>query len=129
MASTKQKLKSTAKDIQDSANQIWLAGLGAFSNAQEESEKVFESLVKQGQEFENKTSSNVRKQMKVAEGRMQGIRNRAHGSVEKLELVFEERVQQVLAKLGVPSQNDLEVLNQKIEELRAALPEKKKRLR
>ena len=129
MASTTQKLKSTAKDIQDSANQIWLAGLGAFSNAQEESEKVFESLVKQGQEFENKTSSNVRKQMKVAEGHVQGIRNRANSSVEKLELVFEERVQQVLAKLGVPSQNDLEVLNQKIEELRASLPENKKRLR
>jgi poly(hydroxyalkanoate) granule-associated protein len=129
MASTTQKLKSTAKDIQDSANQIWLAGLGAFSNAQEESEKVFESLVKQGQEFESKTSSNVRKKMKVAEGHVQGIRNRANSSVEKLELVFEERVQQVLAKLGVPSQNDLEVLNQKIEELRASLPEKKKRLR
>jgi poly(hydroxyalkanoate) granule-associated protein len=67
--------------------------------------------------------------MKVAEGHVQGIRNRANSSVEKLELVFEERVQQVLAKLGVPSQNDLEVLNQKIEELRASLPEKKKRLR
>lgn len=129
MSATKQKLQSAAKDIQDSANQIWLAGLGAFSNAQEESEKVFESLVKQGQEFENKASSNVRKQMKVAEGRVQSIRNRATSSVEKLELVFEERVQQVLAKLGVPSQNDLEVLNQKIEELRAAFPEKKKRLR
>lgn len=129
MSSATQKIKSTAKDMQDSANQIWLAGLGAFSNAQEESEKVFESLVKQGQDFENKTSSNVRKQIKVAEGRVQSIRNRANSSVEKLELVFEERVQQVLAKLGVPSQNDLEVLNQKIEELRAALPEKKKRLR
>ena len=129
MNSTKKKIKSTARDIQESANQIWLAGLGAFSNAQEESEKVFESLVKQGQEFENKTSNNVRKQIKVAEGRVQSIRNRANSSVEKLELVFEERVQQVLAKLGVPSQNDLEVLNQKIEELRAALPEKKKRLR
>lgn len=129
MSSTKQKLKSTAKDIQESANQIWLAGLGAFSNAQEESEKVFESLVKQGQEFENKTSNNVRKQIKVAESRVQTIRHRANSSVVKLEQVFEERVQQVLAKLGVPSQNDLEVLNQKIEELRAALPEKKKRLR
>ena len=129
MSSTKKKIKSTARDIQESANQIWLAGLGAFSNAQEESEKVFESLVKQGQEFENKTSNNVRKQIKVAEGRVQSIRNRANSSVEKLELVFEERVQQVLAKLGVPSQNDLEVLNQKIEELRADLPEKKKRLR
>ena len=129
MSSAKKKIKSTAKDIQESANQIWLAGLGAFSNAQEESEKVFESLVKQGQEFENKTSDSVRKQIKVAESRVQSLRNRATSSVEKLELVFEERVQQVLAKLGVPSQNDLEVLNQKIEELRANLPEKKKRLR
>lgn len=129
MSSTQEKLKSTTKDIQDSANQIWLAGLGAFSNAQEESEKIFDSLVKQGKEFESKTSSNLRQQIQAAEGRVQSIRNRANSSVEKLELVFEERVQQVLAKLGVPSQNDLEVLNQKIEALRAELPEKKKRLR
>ena len=34
--------------VRDSAQQIWLAGLGAFSKAQEEGGKVFETLVKEG---------------------------------------------------------------------------------
>ena len=35
-----------AGTVKESAQQIWLAGLGAFSKAQEEGGKVFEALVK-----------------------------------------------------------------------------------
>ena len=34
--------------VRDSAHQIWLAGLGAFAKAQEEGNKVFDTLVKEG---------------------------------------------------------------------------------
>ena len=33
--------------MKESAQQIWLAGMGAFSKAQEEGTKVFEALVKE----------------------------------------------------------------------------------
>ena len=35
--------------IRESAQQIWLAGLGAFAKAQAEGGKVFEALVREGQ--------------------------------------------------------------------------------
>ncbi len=35
--------------IKESANQIWLAGLGAFAKAQAEGGKVFEALVEEGE--------------------------------------------------------------------------------
>ena len=35
--------------IRESANQIWLAGLGAFSKAQQEGTKMFETLVEEGE--------------------------------------------------------------------------------
>ena len=44
------KLKSAGKDsqlsatIRESAQQIWLAGLGAFAKAQQEGNKVFDAL-------------------------------------------------------------------------------------
>ena len=34
--------------IKDSAQQIWLAGLGAFAKMQQEGSKAFEALVKDG---------------------------------------------------------------------------------
>jgi len=37
-----------ATAIRDSANQIWLAGLGTFAKAQKEGGKIFEALVKEG---------------------------------------------------------------------------------
>src|SRR6218665_2900610 len=37
-----------ASTVKNSAQQIWLAGLGAFSKAQQEGGKVFEALVKEG---------------------------------------------------------------------------------
>lgn len=126
MSTTKEKLKATAKDVQDSANQIWLAGLGAFSNAQEESEKVFESLVKQGEVFENKTSKNVRKQLQLAESQIESLRLKANDSLSKVELALEDHIQKVLKRLGVPTREDIERLHLEIEELRAAMPEPRK---
>ena len=41
--------------VKDSAQQIWLAGLGAFAKAQEEGSKVFDALVKEGEAMHKKT--------------------------------------------------------------------------
>jgi polyhydroxyalkanoate synthesis regulator phasin len=41
--------------IRDSAQQIWLAGLGAFSKTQHEGARVFEALVKEGKSLEART--------------------------------------------------------------------------
>ena len=41
--------------VRESAQQTWLAGLGAFSKAQEEGGKVFENLVKEGLTIQRKS--------------------------------------------------------------------------
>src|SRR3954454_3541408 len=46
-----------AGQVKDSAQQIWLAGMGAFSRAQAEGTKVFEALVKEGTTLQKKTTS------------------------------------------------------------------------
>ena len=54
---TKPKSKSSKNlpfDFKKYTQQIWLAGLGAFSRAEEEN-KLFDSLVKVGEELESKT--------------------------------------------------------------------------
>lgn len=118
-----------AKKFQASTNQVKLAGLGVVASATEESSKIFDSLVKQGQEFEQRTAVKVQDVRKLAENRVQQVRQRASTSLEKLEQVFEERVQQVLTKLGIPTREELNALNEKIEALRASLESKRKRLR
>lgn len=110
-----------AGTVKDSAQQIWLAGLGAFSKAQEEGSKVFEALVKEGLSMQRKTQSVAEDKISEATSRMTNmasdISSRAAGQWDKLENIFEDRVAKSLAKLGVPSSRDLDVLNARIDAL------------
>jgi poly(hydroxyalkanoate) granule-associated protein len=113
------KLKELADDvaenqlaatIRESAHQIWLAGLGAFVKAQQEGTKVFEALVKEGETIQTKT-------LKVAEEKVVELSDRATGTWDKLEQVFENRVARALHSLGVPSRQDLHTLSKRVAEL------------
>jgi len=107
--------------IKDSAQQIWLAGLGAFSKAQEEGGKAFESLVKEGLSIQRKTQSVAEERISEASNRMSSmateISSKATGQWDKLETLFEERVAKALNKLGVPSARDVDALIARIDEL------------
>ena len=93
--------------VRSSAQQIWQAGLGAFARAQEEGGKVFSRLVKESAEREADAD-------KSAE---------AAGAWDKLEQVFEDRVERALSKLGVYTQNDVVRLSQRVDALSDAVNE------
>lgn len=107
--------------IKDSASQIWLAGLGAFSKAQEEGGKVFEALVKEGTSIQRKTQAAAEEKISEATNRMASmatdLSSKASGQWDKLETIFEERVSRALKKLGVPSAKDIDGLIARIDEL------------
>jgi poly(hydroxyalkanoate) granule-associated protein len=107
--------------IKDSAQQIWLAGLGAFSKAQEEGGKAFESLVKEGMSIQRKTQAVAEERISEATSRVSSmatdISSKAAGQWDKLENIFEERVAKALNKLGVPSARDVEALIERIDAL------------
>ncbi len=109
------------RTIKDSAQQIWLAGLGAFSKAQEEGGKVFETLVKEGLTIQRKTQAAAEEKITEATSRVTHMANdigsRAAGQWDKLENIFEDRVAKALARLGVPTARDLEDLAARVEAL------------
>ncbi len=92
--------------IRSSANQIWLAGLGAFAKAQGEGTKFFDGLVKEGEEVQAQAK-------KTAAGRISEVK----GSWDKLEQVFEDRVARVLSTLSVPTKKDVEELSHRVSTL------------
>ncbi len=114
-----------AATVKDSAQQIWLAGLGAFSKAQEEGGKVFEALVKEGVTLQKKTQSVAEGKLNEMASKMTGmagdVTSKAGQHWDKLESIFEERTAKALAKLGVPSAKDVASLHKRIDELSAQL--------
>ena len=117
--------KDTAQGVFDSSHKIWLAGLGAFSRAQREGAKVFESLVKQGEELQSRTKQAASETASAARGvaaaKAKEMQEMAGGTWDKLEQVFEDRVARALSKLGVYTQNDVQRLAARVDELAAAV--------
>ena len=119
--SSKAQAERLGKSITESAQQIWLAGMGAFNRAQAEGGKLFESLVRDGLSLEQTarkfTGARAEMVRDAVEGTVGQARERAVDTWDKLEKVFEDRVQRALVKLGVPGRDDLNALTHRVERL------------
>jgi poly(hydroxyalkanoate) granule-associated protein len=124
----KPDLGKLATPVVDSAREIWLAGLGAFSMAQQEGgklfeqgNKLFEKLVAEGAKLEKKTrdltGSTVGEVRGTVESKVGAVRQQAVDNWDKLEAVFEDRVARVLGRLGVPTADDVNKLTERVQEL------------
>ncbi len=119
-----------AAPVVDSAREIWLAGLGAFSFAQNESGKIieqgnklFDKLVSEGKKLEKKTrdvaGSAVNDVVGGVESKVDAVRKQAVDNWDKLENIFEDRVARVLGQLGVPTADDVNKLSERVQTLSA----------
>lgn len=117
------KVEGASRSIIDSAQQIWLAGMGAFARAQQEGGKLFETLVREGSTLEQRTRRLATGQVDAVRGAMESgvgqVRERATDTWDRLEKVFEDRVQRALNGLGVPGREEIESLSKQVTKLTA----------
>ena len=121
----KAQAEHLSNTLSESAQQIWLAGVGAFGRAQAEGTKLFEALVKEGLSLEQTARKFAGGRADVVrdavESRVGQARERAVDTWDRLEKVFEDRVQRALVKLGVPNRDDLGALVDRVDALNAEL--------
>ena len=116
---SKKKSKSASErksvlDFRKYTKQIWLAGLGAFSRAEEEGNKLFDSLVKVGEELESKTAD-------IADQTVEKVSSKAREQVvdtkDKVEKILDHGVNQSIHKLGFATVKDVQQLEKLILQL------------
>jgi poly(hydroxyalkanoate) granule-associated protein len=114
-----------SRSLVESAQQIWMAGVGAFTRAQGEGSKLFEALVAEGMNIEKTTrklaTGKVDAVRDAMEGRVDVVRGRASDTWDRLEKVFEDRVQRALNRLGIPGREELAELISRVDALTAQL--------
>jgi poly(hydroxyalkanoate) granule-associated protein len=119
-----------ASSVKESAQQIWLAGMGAFAKAQAEGKQVFEGLVKEGVSLQKKTQTVAEEKFGEVTSKMTGMADdvtaKAGQHWGKLESIFEERTAKALKKLGVPSSKDVQALKDRIDALTAQMTPRSK---
>lgn len=104
--------KDSAQAARDTAQQIWLAGLGAFERARTEGPRMFESLVERGRNMGARAVG-------VADEVLKEMRQANYSGVpwDKLERTVQEKVTQSLGKLGLMTGRDVEELSRQVREL------------
>jgi poly(hydroxyalkanoate) granule-associated protein len=117
--SARSRYSSTAADsdmgkaVTDSAQKIWLAGLGAYERAKAEGPKMFDTLVEQGKGLRDKARE-------AADQALKSVREGASGAgqrFDKLEQVFEDRVSKSLNRLGVLTRGEVKDLSNQVRRL------------
>ena len=105
-----------AERARDSAQKIWLAGLGAFERAKADGPRVFEALVEQGRNMGARAvgaADQALKAMREADYSGAGL--------QKLEKMVEARVTRSLERLGLVTREQADDLARQVGELNASL--------
>ena len=114
-----------ASSVKESAHQIWLAGMGAFSKAQVEGTKVFEALIKEGLHLQKKTQGIAENKIDAVADKMSAMADtvtaKAGQNWDKLEAIFEARTAKALNKLGVPTAKEVDALIKRVDALAVAV--------
>ena len=109
------------EEVRESAHKIWLAGLGALATAEEEGSRLFRTLVERGEEFESRGRERVGRVLDTVGGRVDTVRKTAEDRIGRLGSGVEDAVMRALKQLGVPSREEIDTLNRRIEELARAI--------
>jgi poly(hydroxyalkanoate) granule-associated protein len=104
--------KQLAATIRASAQQIWLAGLGAFSTARKEGNKVYDALIKEGRVIQSFAEKAVDSRLRKAAAKATDTRHR-------LEQVLEGSVARSLKRFGVPTKQGIDSLSKRVVALTA----------
>lgn len=108
--SLQQQAEQLQRKLGESAQQIWLAGVGAFGRAQTEGSRLFDTLVKEGGRVEQRAGSRVGE-----------ARERAAETLGRVDQAVRSKVQGALKSLEVPTRRELGALLDRIDALNGQL--------
>ena len=126
-------------EVAEQLEQAFMAGLGALSGAQKKGAERFDALVEEGEKFRKKATSktesliddvqeSIREMTDDAQSRATGLLDqvRDRSKLDKLQSAFDTRVADARDRLNVPSKNDIDAINKKLNKIIRLLDEKGK---
>jgi len=95
------------------ARNMWLAGLGALSVAEEAGTQVFNALVEEGKSWEQER----RKQTEQTAKQVQTLTEDGADAIEAVEERVRDEMNDVLHRMGVPRRDDIDELRDQVDAL------------
>lgn len=114
-------LRNLPDEVTGRAREVWLAGLGALSRLEKEGDKVFQSLVERGKDYQDKrtqqlqeATENLREQQ---ESFAEDVTERLDDATKSVEKAVSDTLSGTLGRIGVPSREEVRGLSRRVGEL------------
>ena len=104
------KKTNVGDDVVKLGRNFWLAGLGVYSLAEEETRKAVDQLIKRGEKFEKDEKNVVSRTIDDATDKAKQLGG-------KVEDTVQETVTRTLHRAGLPTREEIRVLIDRVEEL------------
>ena len=120
------------EDLEGYSRQIWLAGLGAYTRMGKEGAKLFESLIRDGEQAEKtakaeadqaggKSARSKKDPLEGARAKVDKARSKLTDKFGGLEEMFDKRVAGAVERLGLARQDEQQALANRVAELTRAV--------
>ena len=117
-------LEKMQSEVSEKTREVWLAGLGIFSTASEEGNKLFQEFLAKGKDMVHKGEEYEEKAKKFGGEK----RDEASARVEDAVKFMEEKFNSAVNAMGFTSKDEVHELNDKVDRLTAAVAELSKKL-
>ncbi len=111
------RLGDLPDELADRGREVWLAGLGAVATVEEEGTKMFGTLVRRGEQFEQRG----KKQLDAAASEINHQQKQAvqqvEGTVGRVEDIVARTTKTVLDRFDVPTRKEINNLARRVEDL------------
>ena len=104
-------------ELTEQGRKVWLAGLGALATVEGESTKVFNRLVDRGQEFEEECRSELGEATEKVREQSDEALAQLEEAGEETQSVLSESVNSALEQVGVPTREEVENLEDRVDRL------------
>ncbi len=111
------KDKSTVDSLTGRAREVWLAGLGALASVEEEGTKVFNKLIEKGTDFEKRGKKQLDEAYDELTDSYKKLEGKLKSGFTKAEDEIDENMQELIHKMGVPTQDEIRELTSQVEKL------------
>ncbi len=124
------EIVETAGNVRESVQNVFLAGLGALSMAEEEGSKMFKKLVKKGEKVDlpgfgadrvqlirQKLDETTEDATDAVKSRVSDAKYVATETADKVEDRISDAVAQVMKRIGVPTRDEISELTSSVERL------------
>jgi len=111
------KAQKNGSELKETANKVWLAGLGALATAGEEGGKLFDKLAARGESFETDGKEQMDKMRAQAEKVADRAKSKASGAWSRFESLIDDKVTAALHRVGVPTRDEIKNLSARVADL------------